>query len=80
MSKSTALTEKVTSGSPYQLSQPQVLKASSALLKHVSSQTSASVAAEGGKKSLLDDEDDEGGVERESTPIWYLPPLSLFIL
>lgn len=65
---SKALTTKVESGSPYQLSDAQTLKASSALLKYVGTQQDSTSVT--GKKNLLDDADAEGENEKESTPIW----------
>ncbi|KAJ5577699.1 uncharacterized protein N7459_006663 [Penicillium hispanicum] len=64
MPSSTALTTKVTSGSPYQLDNPQVSKASSALLRHIkSNQDEKEKSAT--KKTLIGDNDDS---EDEDTP------------
>ncbi|CAD6452915.1 951c8ebe-5e63-49da-a55d-8ee5a39f4df0 [Sclerotinia trifoliorum] len=64
--KSTTLTTKVESGSPYQLDHDQVLKASTALVKHISS-TEAEKAKKAGAKNLLAENDDD---DAESTPVW----------
>ncbi|KAF7859550.1 hypothetical protein EAF04_008631 [Stromatinia cepivora] len=64
--KSTTLTTKVESGSPYQLDHDQVLKASTALLKHISS-TEAEKAKKAGAQNLLAENDDD---DAESTPVW----------
>ncbi|KAH8659190.1 ribosomal protein L1p/L10e family-domain-containing protein [Tricladium varicosporioides] len=65
--KSTALTVKVDRGSPYQLNDAQVLKASKALLKYMgNSKTEAAVKTE--KKSLLEDADEE----ETSEPVWLI--------
>ncbi|TVY50538.1 putative ribosome biogenesis protein C8F11.04 [Lachnellula cervina] len=62
---STALTTKVESGSPYQLSPEQTLKASKALLKHMKdAETEVSTTTE--KKNLLSDADDD----ETTSPIW----------
>ncbi|KAA8564329.1 hypothetical protein EYC84_011273 [Monilinia fructicola] len=63
--KSTILTTKVESGSPYQLNHDQVLKASTALLKHISS-TEAEKAKKASAQNLLAENDDDNA---ESTPI-----------
>ncbi|CAI7613002.1 unnamed protein product [Penicillium manginii] len=65
MVSSTTLTSKVTSGSPYQLDTPQVVKASSALLRHIkSSQEEKEKSAT--KKTLIGDNDSD---DDESTPL-----------
>ncbi|OQE23070.1 hypothetical protein PENSTE_c009G10423 [Penicillium steckii] len=65
MVSSTALTSKVDSGSPYQLDTPQVVKASSALLRHIkSNQEEKEKSAT--KKTLIGDNDSD---DDESTPI-----------
>ncbi|APA13748.1 hypothetical protein SS1G_07557 [Sclerotinia sclerotiorum 1980 UF-70] len=64
--KSTTLTTKVESGSPYQLDHDQVLKASTALIKHISS-TKAEKAKKAGAQNLLAENDDD---DAESTPVW----------
>ncbi|KAF4624394.1 hypothetical protein G7Y89_g13779 [Cudoniella acicularis] len=66
-STSTVLTTKVENGSPYQLNDAQVLKASKALLKHLSSAETEAVKSEE-KKSLLADADDEENFD----PIWLI--------
>ncbi|KAJ5524851.1 hypothetical protein N7513_009967 [Penicillium frequentans] len=64
MPSSTALTTKVTSGSPYQLDKPQVAKASSALLRHIkSNQEEKEKSAT--KKTLIGDNDSDD----EETPL-----------
>ncbi|KAJ5709525.1 hypothetical protein N7493_009816 [Penicillium malachiteum] len=64
MPSSTALTTKVTSGSPYQLDKPQVTKASSALLRHIkSNQEEKEKFAT--KKTLIGDNDSDD----EETPV-----------
>ncbi|KAJ5698386.1 hypothetical protein N7462_000391 [Penicillium macrosclerotiorum] len=72
MVSSTALTTKVASGSPYQLDQPQVVKASSALLRHIkSSQDEKEKSAT--KKTLIgdnDSDDEETAVNNEA--VWLL--------
>lgn len=66
MGSSTALTTKVTSGSPYQLDKSQVTKASSALLRHIKSkQTEQEATAT--KKTLIGDNDSDS--EAEDTPL-----------
>ncbi|KZZ86577.1 Ribosomal protein L1 [Ascosphaera apis ARSEF 7405] len=73
MTESTgALTKKVASGSPYQLDNDQVTRATKALLKHIKSE-SKSKATQSGKKSLLaeGDSDSEDELENE-TPIWLI--------
>ncbi|RDW91948.1 hypothetical protein BP5796_01342 [Coleophoma crateriformis] len=65
--KSTALTTKVESGSPYQLNGEQVLKASGALLKHMKTAETAK-AGSAVKKSLVDD--DEEASSLNETPVW----------
>lgn len=63
--KSTALTIKAESGSPYQLNSAQTLKASTALLKHIK-EKEVSTSKKQEKKNLLEDADDE----ETATPIW----------
>jgi ribosome biogenesis protein UTP30 len=65
MPSSTALTSKVSTGSPYQLDTPQVIKASSALLRHIKSNQEAKEKA-ATKKTLIGDNDDS---EDEETPL-----------
>ncbi|KAJ5105055.1 hypothetical protein NUU61_002402 [Penicillium alfredii] len=66
MGSSTEITSKVTSGSPYQLDSPQVLKASSALLRHIkSNQEEKEKSAT--KKTLIGDNDEDS--DAEDTPI-----------
>ncbi|KAF7592226.1 hypothetical protein BBP40_000498 [Aspergillus hancockii] len=72
MVSSTAVTTKVTSGSPYQLEKSQVSKASSALLRHIKSkQVEKEKSAT--KKTLIgdnDDSDDESPAHNEA--IWLV--------
>ncbi|KAE8352175.1 hypothetical protein BDV28DRAFT_158090 [Aspergillus coremiiformis] len=72
MVSSTAVTAKVTSGSPYQLEKSQVSKASSALLRHIrSKQVEKEKSAT--KKTLIgdnDDSDDETPLNNEA--IWLV--------
>ncbi|KAL8672537.1 MAG: hypothetical protein Q9168_003004 [Polycauliona sp. 1 TL-2023] len=68
---SEALTTRVASGSPYQLDQSQTLKASSALLKHISSESKRKAAASSTKNLLnasLDTSDEYDALDVE--PIW----------
>ncbi|PLB46057.1 electron transfer flavo protein alpha-subunit [Aspergillus steynii IBT 23096] len=66
MPSSTAVTTKVTSGSPYQLDNTQVTRASSALLKHIkSSQEEKEKSAT--KKTLIGDND--GDSDEEDSPM-----------
>ncbi|TVY60853.1 putative ribosome biogenesis protein [Lachnellula suecica] len=62
---STALTTKVESGTPYQLSNEQTLKASTALLKHMKD-TEKEASATTDKKNLLEDADED----EDASPIW----------
>ncbi|KAL9041995.1 MAG: hypothetical protein Q9180_000906 [Flavoplaca navasiana] len=63
--ESKALTTRVASGSPYQLDQSQTLKASSALLKHISSESNRK-AAVSSTTNLLNTSSDILDVE----PVW----------
>ncbi|KAJ5134277.1 hypothetical protein N7526_005642 [Penicillium atrosanguineum] len=65
MPTSTVLTSKVSAGSPYQLDSPQVVKASSALLRHIKSNQEAKEKS-ATKKTLIGDNDDSGD---EETPL-----------
>ncbi|KAJ5833242.1 hypothetical protein N7474_001553 [Penicillium riverlandense] len=66
MVSSTALTSKVASGSPYQLDNPQVARASSALLRHIkSNQEEKEKSAT--KKTLIGDNDEDS--DAEDSPI-----------
>ncbi|KAH8803089.1 ribosomal protein L1p/L10e family-domain-containing protein [Xylogone sp. PMI_703] len=67
--KTTTLTTKVSSGSPYQLDKSQTLKASKALLKHIK-ESEKDKEKKSEKKNLLAAEDNEDDAEDESTPIW----------
>ncbi|KAJ5665407.1 uncharacterized protein N7477_007855 [Penicillium maclennaniae] len=64
MPSSTALTSKVSTGSPYQLDPPQVVKASSALLRHIKSNQEAKEKS-ATKKTLIGDNDSDD----EETPV-----------
>ncbi|KAJ6107736.1 hypothetical protein N7523_009059 [Penicillium sp. IBT 18751x] len=64
MPSSTALTSKVSTGSPYQLDSPQVVKASSALLRHIKSNQEAKEKS-ATKKTLIGDNDSDD----EETPV-----------
>ncbi|KAI4286078.1 MAG: hypothetical protein L6R38_000195 [Xanthoria sp. 2 TBL-2021] len=69
--ESKALTTRVTSGSPYQLDQSQTLKASSALLKHISSESDRKAAASSTKnllKATTDTSDQNDVLDVE--PVW----------
>ncbi|PYH92210.1 ribosomal protein L1 [Aspergillus ellipticus CBS 707.79] len=62
MVSSTALTTKVTSGTPYQLDKTQVSRASSALLKHIKAKQEEKEKS-ATKKTLIGDNDDESDAE-----------------
>ncbi|MCJ1393897.1 hypothetical protein MMC18_006773 [Xylographa bjoerkii] len=70
---STTLTTRVESGSPYQLENSQVLKASTALLQHIKSESKRKIL-ESNTKSLLptsdESADDIDAVESE--PVWLV--------
>ncbi|KAL4792816.1 ribosomal protein L1p/L10e family-domain-containing protein [Aspergillus venezuelensis] len=67
MPSSTALTTKVTTGSPYQLDKSQVSRASTALLRHIKSkQTEREATAT--KKTLIGDNDSDSEGD-ETTPL-----------
>ncbi|PWY90759.1 ribosomal protein L1 [Aspergillus heteromorphus CBS 117.55] len=65
MVSSTALTTKVTSGTPYQLDKTQVSRASSALLKHIKSKQEEKEKS-ATKKTLIGDNDDDSDAEENS--------------
>ncbi|OBT66144.1 hypothetical protein VE03_05164 [Pseudogymnoascus sp. 23342-1-I1] len=67
--KSTPLTTKVESGSPYQLNAAQTLKASKALIKHIKTSEKGS-AEKSGKRSLLAGDDEEDSDDLDQIPIW----------
>ncbi|KFY44753.1 hypothetical protein V494_01335 [Pseudogymnoascus sp. VKM F-4513 (FW-928)] len=67
--KSTTLTTKVESGSPYQLNSAQTLKASKALIKHIKTSEKGS-AEKSGKRSLLAGDDEEDSDDLDQIPIW----------
>ncbi|KAL8906605.1 MAG: hypothetical protein Q9207_001929 [Kuettlingeria erythrocarpa] len=70
--RSNALTTKVDSGSPYQLDQPQTLKASTALLKHIKSESDRKEAASVTKSLIGANHDlDEHGAS-DAEPIWLV--------
>ncbi|KAL2784964.1 electron transfer flavoprotein alpha-subunit [Aspergillus keveii] len=66
MGSSTALTTKVTTGSPYQLDKNQVSKASSALLRHIKSRQDEQEAT-ATKKTLIGDNDSDS--DADDTPL-----------
>ncbi|OJD18435.1 hypothetical protein AJ78_01555 [Emergomyces pasteurianus Ep9510] len=68
------LTIKPTSGTPYQLNNEQVSRASSALLRHIKSEEEKK-AEQSTKKDLLasnDDEDDTEELSADGTPVWLV--------
>ncbi|PGH05791.1 ribosome biogenesis protein UTP30 [Blastomyces parvus] len=66
------LTIKPTSGTPYQLNNDQVTRASSALLRHIKAEEEKK-AVESTKKDLLADNDDEDDTEdSDATPVWLV--------
>ncbi|KFX98074.1 hypothetical protein V490_02468, partial [Pseudogymnoascus sp. VKM F-3557] len=67
--KSTPLTTKVQSGSPYQLNSAQTLKASKALIKHIKNAEKGS-AEKSGKRDLLAGDDEEDSDDLDQIPIW----------
>ncbi|KAL2867144.1 ribosomal protein L1p/L10e family-domain-containing protein [Aspergillus lucknowensis] len=66
MGSSTALTTKVTSGTPYQLDRSQVLRASAALLRHMKSRQDEKEAS-ATKKTLIGDNDSDS--DAADTPL-----------
>ncbi|PLN79293.1 ribosomal protein L1p/L10e family-domain-containing protein [Aspergillus taichungensis] len=66
MVSSSVVTTKVTTGSPYQLDQSQVSRASSALLRHIKTQQVDKEKA-ATKKTLIGDNDDDS--DAEDTPL-----------
>lgn len=70
--ESQVLTARVKSGSPYQLDQSQTLKASTALLKHISSQSERKEAAST-TKNLLNSSDSSDEIDSlDAEPIWLV--------
>ncbi|KAL2831050.1 ribosomal protein L1p/L10e family-domain-containing protein [Aspergillus pseudoustus] len=65
MGSSTALTTKVTFGSPYQLDKSQVSRASSALIRHIKSQQGEKEAS-ATKKTLIGDNDSDSDADDTS--------------
>ncbi|KKZ61331.1 hypothetical protein EMCG_04048 [[Emmonsia] crescens] len=68
------LTIKPTSGTPYQLNNDQVARASSALLRHIKAEEEKK-AEESTKKDLLANNDDEDDTEEsgaDGTPVWLV--------
>ncbi|KLJ13835.1 hypothetical protein EMPG_11257 [Blastomyces silverae] len=69
------LTIKPTSGTPYQLNNDQVTRASSALLRHIKAEEEKK-AVESTKKDLLanndDEEDDDAEDSADATPVWLV--------
>lgn len=72
---STALTTKVTEGSPYQLDVNQVQRAADALLKHIK-KTRSELDEKSTKQSLLPhgstSSDDEEASSEEKEPVWLI--------
>ncbi|OJD27882.1 hypothetical protein ACJ73_00719 [Blastomyces percursus] len=71
---SAALTIKPTSGTPYQLNNDQVTRASSALLRYIKAEEEKKVL-KSTKKDLLannDDEDDDVEDSADATPVWLV--------
>ncbi|KAL2810256.1 electron transfer flavoprotein alpha-subunit [Aspergillus granulosus] len=66
MGSSTAITTKVTTGSPYQLDKSQVSRASSALLRHIKSRQDEKEAS-ATKKTLIGDNDSDS--DADDTPL-----------
>ncbi|KAJ5238759.1 hypothetical protein N7468_003378 [Penicillium chermesinum] len=72
MVSSTALTTKVESGSPYQLDNPQVQKASSALLRHIKT-NQVEQEKNATKKTLIGDNDsDDEETPLKNEAIWLI--------
>ncbi|KFY73167.1 hypothetical protein V499_06740 [Pseudogymnoascus sp. VKM F-103] len=67
--KSTTLTTKVQTGSPYQLNSAQTLKASKALIKHIKT-SEKGTAEKSGKRDLLAGDDEEDSDDLDQIPIW----------
>ncbi|KAL9582715.1 MAG: hypothetical protein Q9212_003136 [Teloschistes hypoglaucus] len=71
--ESLALTQRVTSGSPYQLEHSQTLRASSALIKHIDSEADRKEATSTSKtllKGSTDSSDETASLDAE--PIWLV--------
>ncbi|KAL8940631.1 MAG: hypothetical protein Q9216_002710 [Gyalolechia sp. 2 TL-2023] len=66
------LTTRVTSGSPYQLDQSQTLKASSALLKHISDESDRKEAASTTKNLLKSSGSSDENDSIDAEPIWLI--------
>ncbi|KAG9762476.1 ribosomal protein L1, partial [Aureobasidium melanogenum] len=66
---SKSLTTKVASGSPYQLDPSQTLRAATALLKKIASDSVAR-KDNGGKANLLEDADEDEDSDETSTTVW----------
>ncbi|OBT50566.1 hypothetical protein VE04_09116 [Pseudogymnoascus sp. 24MN13] len=67
--KSTTLTTKVQTGSPYQLNSAQTLKASKALIKHIKT-SEKGTAEKSGKRDLLAGDDEEDSDDLDQIPVW----------
>ncbi|KAL8929208.1 MAG: hypothetical protein Q9208_001291 [Pyrenodesmia sp. 3 TL-2023] len=70
--ESRALTTKVTSGSPYQLDQPQTLKASTALLNHIKSELDRREAASTVKSLIKTAHNSDEHDASDAEPIWLV--------
>ncbi|KAL9137964.1 MAG: hypothetical protein Q9175_000825 [Cornicularia normoerica] len=71
-SKSTALTTKVGSESPYRLDKSQTLRASSALLKHIKTEAQKKEIGSKTKNLLLSDNSSENALYTDVEPIWLI--------
>ncbi|KAK2804375.1 hypothetical protein FQN50_006668 [Emmonsiellopsis sp. PD_5] len=70
-----ALTVKADSGTPYQLNNDQVVRASSALLKHIKAEEKQKAETSTKKNLLADNDDDEDASDVEdsaATPVWLV--------
>ncbi|KAL2036613.1 hypothetical protein N7G274_010639 [Stereocaulon virgatum] len=77
--KSTALTTRVESGSPYQLDRDQTLRASSALLKHIKTFSQRKEASATTKNLLITDPTSPDNSVSEVEPIWLVLSAKKFI-
>ncbi|KAI4096313.1 MAG: hypothetical protein LQ344_001139 [Seirophora lacunosa] len=68
----TALTTKEASRSPYQLDQPQTLKASTALLKRIKSETDRKEAASATKSLIRTEDSSDEKDSSDAEPIWLV--------
>ncbi|KAL8713820.1 MAG: hypothetical protein Q9225_006696 [Loekoesia sp. 1 TL-2023] len=67
-----AVTKRVASGSPYQLDQSQTLKASSALLKHISAESERKEAASTSKNLLKASDSSDENNPLDAEPVWLI--------